>query len=39
MRQPACLLVLALAALITPALAFADADDDEALAARFAPVV
>ena len=39
MRQPACLLALALAALITPALALADAADDEALAERFAPVV
>src|SRR5262245_37199625 len=39
MRQPACLLALALAALIAPALAFADAADDKALAERFAPVV
>ena len=32
-------MALALAALITPALALADAADDEALAERFAPVV
>jgi hypothetical protein len=39
MRQPACLLALALAALITPALALAETADEEALAERFAPVV